>query len=39
LPYTLKEGETADDVHVWYLNDAGELEEITCAYDAETGLA
>jgi VCBS repeat-containing protein len=39
LPYTLKEGETADEVNVWYLNNAGELEEITCTYDAETGLA
>jgi len=26
LPYTLKEGETAADVNVWYLNDASELE-------------
>ncbi len=39
LPYTLKDGETADEVKVWYLNDAGELEEISCSYDAETGLA
>ena len=39
LPYTLKDGETADEVKVWYLNDAGELEEIACTYDPETGLA
>jgi len=39
LPYTLKEGETAEDVHVWYLNDAGELKEISCSYDPATGLA
>jgi putative cell wall-binding protein len=39
LPYTLKEGETTDDVKVWYLNDAGELEQIACGYDAESGLA
>jgi len=39
LPYTLKEGEKAGDVKVWYLNDAGELEQIDCTYDEKTGLA
>ncbi len=39
LPYTLQKGETAADVKVWYLNDAGELEQVTCTYDEKTGLA
>jgi len=39
LPYTLKEGEDPDNVTVWYLNDKGELEKITCTYDPATGLA
>ncbi len=39
LPYALKEDETAANVKVWYLNDAGELERITCTYDAATGKA
>lgn len=39
LPYTLKAGENADGVTVWYLNDKGELEQITCKYDAKTGQA
>lgn len=39
LPYTLQEGESADSVKVWYLNDAGELEQMDCSYDEKTGLA
>jgi len=39
LPYTLKEGEDPSNVTVWYLNDAGELEQIACTYDPVTGLA
>jgi len=39
LPYTLQEGESAENVKVWYLNDAGELEQIDCTYDEKTGLA
>ncbi len=39
LPYTLKDGGTADEVKVWYLNDKGELEQIVCSYDVKTGLA
>jgi hypothetical protein len=39
LPYTLKDGESASGVTVWYLNDAGELEQITATYDKTTGLA
>jgi len=39
LPYPLKGGETAAGVRVWYLNEAGELQEISCSYDAGTGLA
>ena len=37
LPYTLKDGEDPSDVTVWYLNDAGELTEMTCTYDETTG--
>jgi hypothetical protein len=39
LPYTMKNGETGENVIVWYLNDAGKLEQMTCTYDASTGLA
>ena len=39
LPYTLKSGETAVGVTVWYLSDDGKLERMTCTYDAKTGLA
>jgi hypothetical protein len=39
LPYTLKEGEDPSNVTVWYLSDAGELEQIACTYDPATGLA
>ena len=39
LPYTLGTDESADNVAIWYLNDAGKLEQMTCNYDTETGLA
>ena len=39
LPYTLKNGQSAANVTVWYLNDAGELVEMACTYDKSTGLA
>ena len=39
LPYTLKAGEKAENVTVWYMNDDGELEEVECKYDNSTGLA
>ncbi len=39
LPYTLKDGEDPNGVTVWYLNDAGELQQMTCKYDETTGLA
>ena len=39
LPYVLKNGESATNVTVWYLNDAGELVEMACTYDKSTGLA
>lgn len=39
LPYTLKEGESADGVTIWYLNDKNELEPFNCTYDKSTGLA
>ncbi len=39
LPYTLKDGESESSVKVWYLNDSGELQQISCSYDKSTGLA
>jgi hypothetical protein len=39
LPYTLKDGQDPDNVMVWYLNDKGELEKMSCTYDKTTGLA
>ena len=39
LPYTLKAGETAEGVTVWYLSDDGKLELMACTYDKATGLA
>lgn len=37
LPYTLKEGEAAEGVSIWYLDDAGNLLSIPCTYDPATG--
>ncbi len=39
LPYTLKDGETAEDVTVWYLADDGTMTEIPCTFDPATKLA
>ncbi|PKM71887.1 MAG: hypothetical protein CVU91_12105 [Firmicutes bacterium HGW-Firmicutes-16] len=39
LPYTLKEGETAEDVTVWYLASDSSMTEIPCTYDPATKLA
>ncbi len=39
LPYALKDGQDPKNVTVWYLNDAGELEQILCTYDKKTGHA
>ncbi len=39
LPYTLKNGETAQDVTVWYLASDGTMTEIPCTYDPTTKLA
>jgi hypothetical protein len=39
LPYRLKEGQVSEKVTVWYMNDKGELEKISCTYDEKTGLA
>ncbi|SHH75397.1 Outer membrane protein assembly factor BamB, contains PQQ-like beta-propeller repeat [Sporobacter termitidis DSM 10068] len=39
LPYTLKNGQSASNVAVWYLNDAGALQRLTCSYDAAARLA
>ena len=39
LPYTLKDGEAARDVTVWYLSSDGTMTEIPCTYDPAKGLA
>ena len=39
LSYTLKEGQIEDKVTVWYLNDEGKLEQISCKYNEKTSLA
>ncbi|HOJ10989.1 MAG TPA: S-layer homology domain-containing protein [Clostridiales bacterium] len=36
IPYTLKEGEDAEKVTVFYINEKGELENIIGVYDDET---
>ncbi|MCL2014161.1 MAG: leucine-rich repeat protein [Oscillospiraceae bacterium] len=33
LPYTLKQGEQAANVKVWYMDDDGRLEELSGSYD------
>jgi hypothetical protein len=37
LPYTLKNGEKAGGVSIWYLDQAGKLTAMPCTYDAVTG--
>ena len=37
LPCTLKEGESAEGVSIWYMDDAGNLTSIPCTYDPITG--
>ncbi|MEM5766725.1 MAG: S-layer homology domain-containing protein, partial [Bacillota bacterium] len=39
LPYTLKDGETANEVTVWYLAGNGGMTEVPCTYDPATELA
>lgn len=39
LPYTLRDGEIADGVTVWYLNGRDELERMACTYDGASGRA
>lgn len=39
LPYQLKDNQVKENVTVWYINDDGELEKISCTYDEKTGLA
>ena len=39
LPYTLKSGENAADVKVWYVSSAGTLTLVSGTYSAATGLA
>ena len=39
LPYKLGDGESAENVKVWYLASDGTMTEIPCTYDAKTGLA
>lgn len=37
VPYTLKAGEQADAVTVWFLSDSGTLTPVSGVYDAKTG--
>ncbi len=39
LPYELKEGQSKENVTVWYMNDKGDLEKISSTYNEKTGLA
>ncbi len=39
LPYTLRDGEDVSGVTVWYMDDSGELRQMTATYDKTTGLA
>ena len=39
LPYTLKNGEDASGVAVWYLDNLGKLQQMTTAYDSAKALA
>ena len=39
LPYTLKDGENASDVKVFYIDDNNELHEVEAKYDTATGCA
>ena len=39
LPYTLKDGESASDVKVFYIDDNNELHEVEAKYDTATGCA
>jgi hypothetical protein len=38
IPYTLKEGESPEGIRIWYINDAGEITEVECSYNPQTGL-
>lgn len=38
LPYTLKDGEDPSGVTVWYMDDSGKLQQMTCTYDKTTGM-
>ncbi|NMB96861.1 MAG: S-layer homology domain-containing protein [Clostridiaceae bacterium] len=37
VPYTLKAGEDPEKITVFYINEAGQLENVIGKYDAETG--
>ena len=39
LPYALKSGEDQSGVAIWYMDDSGNLQQMTATYDATTGLA
>lgn len=39
LPYTLKAGEKAENVTVWYLDEDSNNPKLPCTYDVKTGLA
>ena len=38
LPYVLDGGRSSKDVRVYHMDDSGNLVQMTCAYDVETGM-
>lgn len=37
IPYTLKDGEDAEGISIWYVKDNGEIETVTAVYNETTG--
>ena len=37
IPYTLKDGEDAEGIQIWYVKDNGEIETVTAVYNETTG--
>ena len=38
IPYTLRAGETAIGLTIWFMTDEGQLTEMPCTYDSATGM-
>ena len=36
IPYTLKDGEDAEGIQIWYVKDNGEIETVTAVYNETT---